>query len=162
MNIQREIEELRKRKDEIVVDMKACITYTPNQENDLLCLMEQYLKAEKEERPRLFGQIRSCMDGESYDNPFETYYCYSVDDIDRFDQILSSILYKTKALCYNPSELKLEVQKAVTQLNHLNASCRDELIDVYRREKLMTLFEEMGKLLKYEGIKGTVNEYRTW
>ena len=40
MNIQRELEELCKRKDEIVVDMKACITYTPDQENDLLCLME--------------------------------------------------------------------------------------------------------------------------
>ncbi len=162
MNIQRELEELCKKKDEIGADMKACITYAPDQENDLLCLMEQYLKADKEERSRLLSQIRSCMDGESYDNPFAAYYCYSGDDIERFDQILSTFVFQIKSLYHNPSEMKLAVQKVVTKLNHLNASCRDELIDAYRREKLMTLFEEIGKHLKFNGIKGTVNEHRTW
>lgn len=157
-----ELSELSKKKDEIIADMKVCITYTPDQESDLLCLMERYLKAEKEERPSILGQIRKCMDGELYDNPFETYYCYSVDDIERFDQILSSFLNQSKGLYNKPLELKLAVQKLIKQLNHLNSSCRDELIDAYRREKLMSLFEEAGKLLKFEGIKGTVNEHRTW
>jgi len=47
MNIQKKLEEHRKKKEEIIADMKTCITYTPDQENDLLCLMEQYLKTEK-------------------------------------------------------------------------------------------------------------------
>ena len=58
MNTQRNLAELKKKKDEIIADMKACITYAPDQVNDLLCLMERYIKAETEERQRLIGQIR--------------------------------------------------------------------------------------------------------
>ena len=162
MNTQRNLAELKKKKDEIIADMKACITYAPDQVNDLLCLMERYIKAETEERQRLIGQIRRCMDGEIYDNPFEAYYCYSIDDIERFDQILSSFINQSKGLGYRQLELETEVQQVVKQLNHLNASCRDELIDSYRREKLISLFEDVGKLLKIEGIKGTINDHRTW
>ena len=153
---------LIKKKDEIITDMKACITYVPEQENDLLCLMERYLKAETEERPKLLEQLRKCMDGETYDNPFEAYYCYSTDDIERFDQILSSFLNQSKGLYDKQLELETAVQKLTQQLNNLNTSCRNELIDTYRREKLMCLLEETGKLLRFEGIKGTVNEHRTW
>ena len=162
MKNQIELSELSKKKDDIIADMKTCITYAPDQESDLLCLMEQYLKAEKEERARLLDQIKRCMDGESYDNPFEAYYCYSIDDIERFDQILSSFLNQCKGLGYKQLELEVEVLQVVKQLNHLNTSCRDELIDAYRREKMMSLFEEVGKLLKIDGIKGTINDHRTW
>lgn len=157
-----ELSTLIKKKDEIITDMKACITYVPEQENDLLCFMERYLKAETEERPKLLEQLRKCIDGEVYDNPFEAYYCYSVDDIERFDQILSIFLNQSKGLCNKQLELETAVQKLTQQLNHLNTSCRNELIDTYRREKLMYLLEEAGKLLRFEGIKGTVNEHRTW
>ena len=162
MNTQRNLAELKKKKDEIIADMKACITYAPDQVNDLLCLMERYIKAETEERQRLIGQIRRCMDGEIYDNPFEAYYCYSIDDIERFDQILSSFINQSKGLGYRQLELETEVQQVVNQLNHLNASCRYELIDSYRREKLISLLEDVGKLLKIDGIKGTINDHRTW
>ena len=162
MKNQIELSELIKKKNGIIADMKVCITYTQDQESDLLCLMERYLKAEKEERTRLLDQIRKCMNGESYDNPFEAYYCYAVDDIERIDQILSSFLNQSKGLCYKPLALELDVQKVVKQINHLNSSCRDDLIDAYRREKLMGLFEEAGKLLKFDAIKRTVNEHRTW
>jgi len=102
------------------------------------------------------------MDGEIYDNPFEAYYCYSIDDIERFNQILSSFINQSKGLGYKQLELEIEVIQVVKQLNHLNASCHDELIDAYRREKLMSLFEEVGKLLKIDGIKGTINNQRIW
>jgi len=157
-----ELSTLIKKKDEIITDMKACITYVPEQENDLLCFMERYLKAETEERPKLLEQLRKCIDGEVYDNPFEAYYCYSVDDIERFDQILSSFLNQSKGFRNKRLEIETAVQKLTQQLNHLNTSCRNELIDTYRREKLMCLLEEAGKLLRFEGIKGTVNEHRTW
>lgn len=162
MKNQIELSDISKKKDAIIADMKTCITYSPDQESDLLCLMEQYLKAEKEKRPRLLDQIKRCMDEESYDNPFEAYYCYSNDDIERFDQILSSFIHQIKGQVNKPLEHEGAVQKVVKQLNHLNSSCHDELIDAYRREKLISLFEEVGKLLKFDGIKGTVNEHRTW
>ena len=162
MSIQRELEEHRKKKEGIIADMKACITYTPNQENDLLCLMEQYLKAEKEKRPKLLHQIRKCMDGESYENPFAAYYCYFTDDIARFDKIMNKFVDHLKAYFHNTLEVKLTIRFIVIELNNLNASCRGELIDAYRREKLITFFEEAGKIVKCEGIKGIINEHRSW
>lgn len=162
MSIQRELEEHRKKKQEILDDMKICITYTPNQENDLLCLMEQYLKAEKERRPRLLHQIRRCMDGESYDNPFAVYYCYFLDDIARFDQILNRFLDHIKVYYNNNLEVKMAVRFLVIELNNLNASCRGELIDTYRREKLIAFLEEAGTIVKCEGVKGIINEHRSW
>ncbi|MGB4661540.1 MAG: hypothetical protein WBI07_20370 [Mobilitalea sp.] len=162
MSIQRELEEHRKKKEEIMADMKVCITYTPNKENDLLCLMEQYLKAEKERRSRLLNQIRRCMDGESYENPFAVYYCYFLDDIAKFDQIINKFIDHIKAYYHNTLEVKLTVRFIVIELNNLNASCKGELIDSYRREKLITFFEEAGRIVKCEGVKRIINEHRTW
>ncbi|MHB8061442.1 MAG: hypothetical protein ACYDG2_02225 [Ruminiclostridium sp.] len=162
MSIQRELEEHRKKKQEILDDMEACITYSPNQENDLLCLMEQYLKAEKERRPRLLNQIKKCMDGEDYENPFAAYYSYFQDDIARFDQILNKFINQIKAYWQNTSEVRLIVQLTVIELNNLNTSCRGELIDAYRREKLISFLEEAGRIVKCDGVKNIINEHRTW
>ncbi|HEX3028268.1 MAG TPA: hypothetical protein VHT34_02940 [Clostridia bacterium] len=162
MSIQRELEEHRKKKEEIINDMKVCITYTKNQDNDLLCLMEQYLKAEKEKRPRLLSQIKRCMDGEDYENPFAAYYGYFQDDIARFDQILNKFIDHIKTHSQNASEVRLIVQLIVIELNNLNTSCRGQLIDTYRREKLISYLEEAGWLVKCDGIKNIINEHRTW
>jgi len=162
MSIQRELEEHRKKKEEIIEDMKACITYTPDQENDLLCLMEQYLKAEKEKRPRLFNQIKRCMDGKDYENPFVEYYCYFQDDISRLDQILNKFINQIKTYWQNTSEVRLTLQLTVIELNNLNASCREQLIDTYRREKLISFLEAAATLAKCDGVKSIINEYRTW
>jgi hypothetical protein len=162
MNIQRQLEEHRKKKEEIIEDMKACITYTPDQENDLLCLMEQYLKAEKERRPRLLNQIKRCMAGDDYENPFVAYYCYFQDDIARLDQILNRFINQIKAYWQNTSEVRLVVQLTVIELNNLHTSCRGQLIDTYRREKLISFLEEAGKIVKCDGVKSIINEHRTW
>lgn len=162
MSIQRELEEHRKKKQEILDDMKACITYSPNQENDLLCLMEQYLKAEKERRPRILHQIKKCMDGGDYENPFAVYYCYFEDDIARFDQILNKFIDHIKAYYQNVIEVKQIIQLIVIELNNLNSSCRGELIDTYRREKLIFFLGEAGRIVKCDGVKNIINEHRTW
>ncbi len=162
MSIQRELEEHRKKKEEIIEDMKACITYTPDQENDLLCLMEQYIKTEKERRPRLLNQIKRCIDGKDYENPFVEYYCYFQDDIARFDQIINKFINQIKAYWQNTSEVRLIMQLTVVELNNLHTSCRGQLIDTYRREKLISFLEEAGKIVKCIGVKNIINEYRTW
>jgi hypothetical protein len=162
MRILRELEEHRKRKLEIIEDMRACITYTPEQENDLLCLMEQYLKAEKERRPALLHQIQKCINGEVYDNPYAEYYGYGEDDIIRFDQILIKFIDGMKSYCHSSLEIILTVQAIVTELNHLNESCGGALIDAYRREKLISYLEEAGKIVKCDGVKGIIHTCRTW
>ncbi len=60
------IESYRKEKQGIMDDLRVCISYTPDRDNDLLCFMEQYLKAEKQNRPRLLEQIKYCINGEEY------------------------------------------------------------------------------------------------
>lgn len=47
------IESFRNQKQGIIDDLIVCISYTPNRDNDLLCFMEQYLKADPKNRPRL-------------------------------------------------------------------------------------------------------------
>lgn len=162
MNIQRQLEEHRKKKEEIIEDMKACITYTPDQENDLLCLVEQYIKAEKEKRPRLLNQIKRCMGGKDYENPYAEYYCYFQDDISRLDQILNKFINQIKIYWKNTSEVRLTLQLTVIELNNLIASCREQLIDTYRREKLISFLEEAARLAKCDGAKSIINEHRTW
>ena len=63
---QEKIESYRKGKQGIMDDLRVCISYTPDRDNDLLCFMEQYLKAEKKNRPRLLDQIKYCINGEEY------------------------------------------------------------------------------------------------
>jgi hypothetical protein len=162
MIIEIALEEHRKNKQEIIDDMKACIVYTPDKENDLLCLMEQYLKAEKEVRPRLLEQIKRCMDGKEYDNPFLAYYCYSENDIEKFNLILDNCIDHIKEYYKNSAEAEHILQSVVVELNKLNRSCREQLIDSYRREKLILFLEEAGKIVKCEGVKGIINEHRTW
>ncbi len=62
---QEKIESYRKEKQGIIEDLRVCISYTPDRDNDLLCFMEQYLKAEKKNRPRLLEQIKCCINGEN-------------------------------------------------------------------------------------------------
>lgn len=54
----------------ILDDLGVCLCYTPNRENDLLCFMEQYLKGNSDNRPWILGELRACMDGAKYANPY--------------------------------------------------------------------------------------------
>ena len=69
-----EIESYRERKQDIIEDLKLCISYTPNRENDLLAIMEQYIKAEVVERNKILGQLKCCINDEEYENPYALYY----------------------------------------------------------------------------------------
>ncbi|SHF07113.1 hypothetical protein SAMN02745784_02705 [Tissierella praeacuta DSM 18095] len=54
----KKLEFLRIQKEEIIDDLKVCISYTPNRDNDLLCFMEQYLKEDTEKRTNLLKEIK--------------------------------------------------------------------------------------------------------
>ena len=56
-------ESYREQQQGIIDDLRACISYTPNKDNDLLCFMEQYLKAEIRSRARLLEQIIAFING---------------------------------------------------------------------------------------------------
>lgn len=162
MKMNKELEALVRMREEIVADMKACITYEPHRENDLLCLMERYIKSAISERPGLLDQIKKCMTGAVYENPFEAYYCYTADDIERFDQLLTGLIEHSKRQNYKAWERELEIKNLIQQLNNLNVSCQGELIDIYRREKLLRFFEDAAGFLKIDCIKSIVNELRSW
>ena len=63
-------------------DWENPISYTPNRDNDLLCFIEQYLKADTKDRQRLLEEIKKCIDEERYENPFLNYYYYDMEDIE--------------------------------------------------------------------------------
>ena len=61
--------------------MLSFIRYTPNREADLLAFMEKYQKADCEERPAVLEQLRSCMDGKEYPDPYAGSYHYAPEDV---------------------------------------------------------------------------------
>lgn len=162
MNIQVELEQFKHKTEEIIEDMKTCISYTPDKENDLLCLMERYLKASKEHRKSLLDQIKKCMSGEVYENPFLVYYGYSQEDIERFDYLLKRFIDHLKIHHQSGLEVRFSVRFIVIELNKLNDKCQGRLIDPFRREMLISFFEGIAKIIGCEGIKNSINEYRSW
>ena len=162
MSVFKKLDKHREGIQDITEDMKTCITYIPNKDNDLLCFMERYLKAEKEKRPGLLKQIKRCINGQEYENPFLAYYCYSQDDIDEFNDILNKFINSIKNNLGNEFAIKASIQSMVVKISKLNARCKGELIDTWRREKLIDFIEKSGNIIGFNNLKSIVNEYRTW
>lgn len=162
IDILKELEKHQESIQDITEDMKTCITYFPNKDNDLLCFMERYLKAEKEKRPGLLKQIKRCINGQEYENPFLAYYCYSQDDIDEFSDILNEFINCIKNNVKNEFAIKTSAQSMIIKINELNTRCKVELIDTWRREKLIDFIEKSGNIIGFNNLKSIVNEYRTW
>lgn len=161
MKIER-IEYLRSQKQGIIDDLRVCISYTPNKDNDLLCFMEQYLKADIKKRPSLLKEIKKCVNGEEYENPFLNYYYYNEKEIEELDFILDNFIDNIKDLNNGNNSLDKEIKviiiETIYKINELHDKCLGELIDSWRNERLENLIDIACKYRGYENaidiIKG--------
>lgn len=146
MQSEDDVKVLNKICNEIVEDLKICIQYEPNKENDLCCLFERYLNELDEENSNceyILEQIKACIDGENYDNPFKIYYYYNEEHIQRVKSILDTFINsigRNKNLKYLENSLKF----FLLQLNEINLDCDKKLIDQFRKEKI----EEIVVIIK--------------
>ena len=143
------IESYRDQKQGIIDDLRACISYTPNKDNDLLCFMEQYLKAEIRSRPRLLEQIIACIHGNEYENPFLAYNYYGEKDIKELDSILDEFIDKLKSFSKISNGSDKVVEKVISdiifKINELHDKCYGQLIDTWRNERLVEFIVTSAK-----------------
>lgn len=156
------IESYRKEKQEIIDDLEMCISYTPNKENDLLCLMEQYIKGDLNDRLRLLEQIKLCIDEEEYENPFLTYNCYTELDIKKLESILDNFIDKLKDSHGETKEIERNIKNTILKINDLHDKCSGQLIDAWRNERLVKYLITATEYAGYSGTKGIIKANKLW
>ena len=157
------IEYLRSQKQGIIDDLRVCISYTPNRDNDLLCFMEQYLKADIKKRPSLLKEIKRCINGEEYENPFLNYYYYNEKDIGELDLILGNFIDDIKDPNNNLDRAIEEIIiETIFKINELHDKCLGELIDSWRDERLTDLIDIACKYRGYENAIDVIKGKKLW
>ena len=159
---QEKIESYRKEKQGIMDDLRVCISYTPDRDNDLLCFMEQYLKAEKKNRPRLLEQIKYCINGEEYENPFLAYNQYDERHIDEFDSILNEYIDRLKLSDGDFTQVSRIIEGTVLKINELHDLCHGQLIDAWRNERLTEYIITISQYVGFQNAKDIIEGKKQW
>lgn len=135
-------------KEELISDLKACIKYIKNKENDLCCLFERYTNAvdsNENECKYLLSQIKKCMDGKKYDNPFKIYHHYNTSHIEQVAQIIDSLIYNVN--CDKSTEkIKLCIEFFIAEINELDELLNGELIDGWREKMIENMLVKLVDL----------------
>ena len=119
----------------ILEDLRVCLQYTPNRENDILCFMEQYIKASKELRPAILQNLRACMDDKAYPNPYTMYQHYGEQEINLLEQLLRGYLQDIQSR----TDKELVLTNLIAAINDLQDKCCGQLIDNWRKDHLTQL-----------------------
>ncbi|NMA73111.1 MAG: hypothetical protein GX963_02915 [Bacteroidales bacterium] len=159
---QEKIESYREQKQGIIDDLRVCIRYTPNRDNDLLCFMEQYLKAETKNRPRLLEQIKCCINGEKYENPFLAYNHYDERHIEEFDHILNEYINKLKLSDGESTQVFRVIESTILKINELYDICRGQLIDSWRNERLTEYMVTASKYAGFQNAEDIIEAKKQW
>lgn len=114
-------------KHDLMDDLYLCISYEPSRENDILCMMERYLKCEKE-RPTILENLHNLLDDKPYQNPYAVYYFYGKTEIQALESLLTDYLSQTVD--------EGMLRRTIAQINALHCQCGGELIDQWRSSML--------------------------
>lgn len=156
------IESYREQKQGIIDDLRVCITYSSNRDNDLLCFMEQYLKAEKKNRPRLLEQIKHCINGEEYENPFLAYNHYDERHIEEFDHILNDYIGQLKLSGGESTQVSSVIETTISKINTLHDICCGQLIDNWRNERLTEYIITVSQYAGFQNAKDIIQTKKQW
>jgi len=159
---QNKIESYRLQKQGIIDDLRVCITYTPNRENDLLCFMEQYIKAEKKNRPRLLEKIKQCINDEKYENPFLAYNRYDEINIEEFDNVLNKYIDKLKVSGGQYEQVSKVIESTILKINELHNKCYGQLIDHWRNERLTEYIVTASQYTGFQNAKDIIKAKKQW
>ena len=159
---QDKIDSYREQKQGIIDDLRVCISYTPNRDNDLLCFMEQYLKAEGKNRARLLEQIKYCINGEEYENPFLAYNHYDESHIEEFDHILNEYIDKLKLSGGESTQVSRVIESTILKINELYDICRGQLIDSWRNERLTEYIVIASKYAGFQNAEDIIEAKKQW
>lgn len=156
------LQQQKENKTGILDDMLSFIRYTPNRETDILAFMEKYQKAEHEQRPAILEDLRSCMDGKEYPNPYAGSYHYTPEDVSLMGAILDEYINDLIAAEGDPSAISECVRDAVLKINALNEECGQHLIDTWRRERLCGFINTAAEKAGLSQDKDHTQQHRMW
>lgn len=159
---QEKIKSYREQKQGIIDDLGVCIRYTPNRDNDLLCFMEQYLKAETKNRPRILEQIKYCINGEEYENPFLAYNHYDEGHIEEFDHILNEYIDKLKLSGGESTQASRIIEITILKINELHDICHGQLIDSWRNERLTEYIVTASRYAGFKKAEDIIEAKKQW
>ena len=145
-----DLDEIKNLIELLVEDLYGCIEYEPNKENDILCFMEQYIKGLPSQRPRIMEQLLHCINDEPYKNPYAAYQHYDKKDVKEFESCLFEYLD-------NIGEEQLI--KLIRKINKLNDKCRGQIMDNWRKERLINLLNLTSPNINVSSI---VSEESVW
>lgn len=142
----------------ILDDLGVCLRYTPNRENDLLCFMEQYLKGNSENRPCILQELRACMDGGEYANPYLAYQHYGEQEVRLLEQLLCDYARDMK-IC---ADKELVLTNLITAVNELQDKCCGQLLDNWRRDHLTQLVVSVAKEVAFPSALSLIDSNSRW
>ena len=152
----------RENKTGILEDMLSFIRYTPNREADILAFMEKYQKAEHEERPSILENLRYCMDGKEYPNPYAGSYHYTQEDVSLMGNILDEYIDDLVSAEGDPAAISECVRDTVLKINALNEECGRHLIDTWRRERLCSFINSAAETAGLMQEEDLTLQHRMW
>lgn len=117
----------------ILEDLRVCLQYTPHRENDLLCFMEQYIKASNERRLNILKNLRDCMDNKEYPNPYAAYLRYGENEIKHLEKLLTDYIQDMQIF----TNKEIVLTNVIANLNEMQDRCCGQLIDNWRKEHLI-------------------------
>jgi len=142
----------------ILDDLGVCLRYTPNRENDLLCFMEQYLKGNSDNRPRILRELRACMDGAEYVNPYLAYQHYGEQEVRLLEQLLCDYAHDMKTC----ADKELVLVSLITAINELQDKCCGQLLDNWRRDHLTQLVISVAKEIAFSSALSLIDSNSRW
>lgn len=142
----------------ILDDLRVCLRYTPNRENDLLCFMEQYLKGNNDNRPWILGELRACMDGEEYPNPYLAYQHYSEQEVHQLEQLLCEYARNMKT----HADKEVVLVGFITAVNELQDKCCGQLLDNWRSDHLTQLVDSVAREVSFSSALSLIDSESRW
>lgn len=149
-------------KSGLLEDMLSFIRYTPDREADILAFMEKYQKSESEERPGILDNLRYCMDGKEYPNPYAGSYHYTPEDVSLMEKILDEYIEDLISAEGDSVAISECVKDTVLKINALNEECSRHLIDTWRRERLCSFINSAAEMAGLLHEKDHTLQHRMW
>lgn len=130
-------EKALKIRNALIEDMKNSITYVPNFESDIEAMMINYLHENTKLRHKILDEIRKCISGENYENPY--FFGYTMDDIQKVEDLINKFIEQTNK-CEEFRQIK-KIQTAFIERTEKINDKTDGMLDNWRRKMLCRIAE---------------------
>ena len=112
-------------------------------DRDLPALLWRWQRAAPEERPRRLEDLRACIDGRPYPDPYQESRGYTEADVDRCADLLEDFLAGLRA---EPAGAAERSRRLLEALEALDRDRGGALLDNWRRQRLARLLQNAAAL----------------